>query len=90
MPMRAFCLSAVIASAAIGSPATGQGAKASSATEFARTADQLKPGDWVWAPAVAPNGQVLVDVDLSRQLATVYRNGVRIGGGIGFFRQGGA
>jgi len=39
----------------------------------------LKPGEWVWAPNVAPHGQVLVYVDLSRQLATVYRNGVRIG-----------
>ena len=42
-------------------------------------ADRLKPGEWVWAPGIAPAGQLLVYVDLSRQLATVYRNGVRIG-----------
>jgi hypothetical protein len=55
-----------------------QGAKASSAAEFARQAERLKPGQWVWAPRIAPNGPLLVYVDLSRQLATVYRNGVRI------------
>ena len=59
--------------------ANAQGATASSATEFARKADQLKPGQWVWVPNVAPEGQMLVYVDLSRQLATVYRNGVRVG-----------
>lgn len=59
--------------------ARAQGAKASSATEFARKADRLKPGEWVWAPNIAPAGQILIYVDLSRQLATVYRNGIRIG-----------
>jgi hypothetical protein len=55
-----------------------QGAVASSPPELARMADRLKPGDWVWAPQVAPGGPLLVYVDLSRQRATVYRNGVRI------------
>ena len=56
-----------------------QGAKTSAELQFAKQAEQLKPGQWVWAPAIAPTGPVLVYVDLSRQLATVYRNGVRIG-----------
>ena len=56
-----------------------QGAKVSSPVELARRADTLKPGQWVWAPKIAPSGPVLVYVDLSRQLATIYRNGVRIG-----------
>lgn len=64
---------------ALPASAFAQGATASSATEFARRADRLKPGQWVWAPGIAPDGQVLAYVDLSRQLATVYRNGVRIG-----------
>ena len=34
---------------------------------------------WVWEPQIAPDGPVLVYVDLGRQRATVYRNGVRIG-----------
>ncbi|MEI6547369.1 MAG: L,D-transpeptidase family protein, partial [Burkholderiales bacterium] len=59
--------------------AVAQGARASSAVELARQADQLKPGQWVWAPEIAPDGPITVYVDLSRQLATVYRNGVRIG-----------
>ncbi len=59
-------------------PALAQGAKASSPPEFARAIDHLKPGEWVWAPEVAPDGPVLVYVDLSRQIAMVYRNGVRI------------
>lgn len=58
--------------------AQAQGQKASSPPEFARQIDQLKPGQWVWAPQVAPNGPVLVYVDLSKQIAVVYRNGVRI------------
>ena len=59
--------------------AVAQGARASSAVELARQADQLKPGQWVWAPEIAPDGPITVYVDLSRQVATVYRNGVRIG-----------
>ncbi|WP_404334581.1 L,D-transpeptidase [Sphingomonas sp. MMS12-HWE2-04] len=58
--------------------AFAQGAKVSSAVELARQADALKPGEWVWAPGVAPAGPLLVYVDLSAQRATVYRNGVRI------------
>jgi hypothetical protein len=56
-----------------------QGAKVSSPAELARIADELKPGEWVWAPSVAPAGPLLIYVDLSRQRATVYRNGIRIG-----------
>lgn len=59
--------------------ALAQGAGASSPVELARQADRLKPGQWVWAPDIAPRGPVLVFVDLSKQTATVYRNGVRIG-----------
>ncbi len=67
-----------VAAVFLASPAWAQGAKASSAAEFARTADQLKPGQWVWAPQIARSGPLLIYVDLSRQQATVYRNGVRI------------
>lgn len=59
--------------------ANAQGATASSAPELARSIDALKPGDWVWAPQVSPHGPVLIYVDLSTQIALVYRNGVRIG-----------
>jgi hypothetical protein len=63
---------------AIASPAFAQGATVSSVPELARVAETLKPGQWVWAPQVSPAGPLLVYVNLSRQRATVYRNGVRI------------
>lgn len=59
--------------------AAAQGSRVSSPVELARQAELLKPGEWVWAPRIARSGPVLVYVDLSRQIATVYRNGVRIG-----------
>lgn len=46
---------------------------------MARKALALKPGEYVWAPEIAPAGPVTVVVDLSTQRATIYRNGVRIG-----------
>ena len=60
------------------SGALAQGAKTSAQLKLAKQAEQLKPGEWVWAPQIAPQGPVLVYVDLGRQRATVYRNGVRI------------
>lgn len=60
-------------------PAFGQGATVSSALDLAKAADTLKPGQWVFAPSLAPAGPIVIMVDLSRQTATVYRNGVRIG-----------
>jgi len=61
-----------------GAPALAQGAKSSAELAFAKQAEKLKPGEWVWKEEIAPDGPVLVYVDLGRQLATVYRNGVRI------------
>lgn len=55
-----------------------QGATVTSPVELARQAAALKPGQWVWAPQIAPAGPVLVYVDLSTQTADVYRNGVRM------------
>ena len=58
---------------------SAQGAPKSAQLELAKQAEKLKPGQWVWKPEIAPRGPILVYVDLTRQLATVYRNGVRIG-----------
>jgi hypothetical protein len=81
MRVRAGTRLALCAAVALigGRPAMAQGEKVSSAPELARVADQLKPGQWVWASRIAPAGPILIYVDLSRQRATVYRNGVRIG-----------
>ena len=60
-------------------PLAAQGAPKSAALELAKQAEKLKPGEWVWKPEIAKTGPVLVYVDLGRQRATVYRNGIRIG-----------
>jgi hypothetical protein len=72
-------LSAALLAAVPLSPALAQGAPKSASLELAKQADKLKPGEWVWKPEIAPEGPILVYVDLGRQLATVYRNGIRIG-----------
>lgn len=59
--------------------AFGQGAKTSSPLELAEAMKELKPGEWVWAPEIAPEGPVLIVVDLGEQMAFIYRNGVNIG-----------
>lgn len=70
---------AAAAAVVVATSAYAQGAKTSAQLQLARQADKLKAGEWVLKPEVAPAGPVLVYVDLSRQRATVYRNGVRIG-----------
>jgi hypothetical protein len=40
---------------------------------------QLKPGEFIWAPGVAPAGPLVMVISLDEQLAYVYRNGLRIG-----------
>ena len=39
----------------------------------------LKPGEYLWAPDVAPDGPVVIVVSLETQRAYVYRNGLPIG-----------
>jgi hypothetical protein len=77
--IRLVASAALALASALPAVAHAQGATASSPPELARAADRLKPGEWVWAASIAPSGPVLIYVDLSRQRATVYRNGVRIG-----------
>ena len=81
--MRAFrlgsCVLAVALALAAASPVFAAGTEVRSAQALAEKAAALKPGEWVWAPRVAPRGPVLVYVELDRQLASVYRNGIRMG-----------
>ncbi len=42
-------------------------------------AARLRPGQYLWAPQVAPSGAMVMIVNLETQRATVYRNGVPIG-----------
>ena len=41
--------------------------------------EELKPGGYLWAPKIAPQGPVTVIVSLATQRAYAYRNGVPIG-----------
>ena len=41
--------------------------------------EKLKPGQYVWAPQIAPDGPMLLIVNLKSQRAVLYRNGVPIG-----------
>lgn len=41
-------------------------------------AERLKPGDYIWAPEIAPRGPLLMIVSLATQRGTLYRNGVPI------------
>jgi len=43
------------------------------------TASQLKNGEYVWAPQLAPDGPMLVVVNLATQRLIAFRNGVPIG-----------
>jgi L,D-transpeptidase catalytic domain len=53
------------------------GAQESRAVETAP--GELKPGEFVWNAAVAPDGPIVVVVSLDEQRAYVYRNAVQIG-----------
>ena len=77
--VRALLAAAALAALAAPPPLHAQGAAKSAQLELAKQAEKLKPGQWLWYPKIAPIGPILVYVDLGRQLATVYRNGVRIG-----------
>ena len=41
--------------------------------------EELKPGGYLWAPGIAPQGPVTVIISLATQRAYAYRNGVPIG-----------
>src|SRR5579864_2660142 len=44
-----------------------------------KTVAHLRPGQFVWAPDIAPKGPMLLIVNLKTQHAVLYRNGVPIG-----------
>jgi hypothetical protein len=40
---------------------------------------KLKPGQFIWGAAAAPEGPIVIVVSLPEQIARVYRNGVEVG-----------
>jgi hypothetical protein len=59
-------------------PATAQQVNLSSGS-VVQTVAKLRPGQYVWAPEVAPGGPMLLVVNLTTQRAVLFRNGVPIG-----------
>lgn len=57
--------------------ANAQGSQTSSSIATAEAS--LKPGQFIWAPEISPDGPMLLVVGLDSQRANVYRNGIRIG-----------
>jgi hypothetical protein len=71
--------SVILIAAALLAPASAlaQGSPRSAITEADVAA--LKPGEFIWAPHLAPAGPMVMVVSLAAQQAYVYRNGLRIG-----------
>ncbi len=71
---------AVLAAALLSAvPAAALAPSATTSSAFDTPLDTLKPGQWIWDASIAPEGPIMVVINLKTQLAFVYRNGVRIG-----------
>jgi hypothetical protein len=75
---RVLSAAAAVCAIVVAQQVYAQGSATSAPLAYLDDARALKPGQWVWAAQDAPEGPVLVYVDLTRQVATVYRNGFRI------------
>lgn len=57
-------------------PAFAQGAKSSAPIDT--PIDQLKPGEFIWAPELVPGGPLVMVISIAEQRGYLYRNGIRI------------
>ncbi len=71
---RAVLLAGCVLTFAGTGPALGHAGKSTETTS-----DHLRPGQFLWQPELAPSGTMTMNIDLARQRAYVYRDGVRIG-----------
>jgi hypothetical protein len=77
--IRTFLLAAtLLAAPALAAPAPKPVPSLQGAT-VAETVARMKPGDYLWAPQVAPEGPVVIVVSIAQQRAYAYRNGLPIG-----------
>jgi hypothetical protein len=83
MPFRTYVLglavTAMAAPATLAASAQVEQTPSLESGSVIEAAERLKPGQFLWAPQVAPSGPVLLVVSLATQRAVVYRNGVPIG-----------
>ncbi len=63
----------------VAAQATGAPVAAPVAAPLDGPIEAMRPGDYLWAPDIAPSGPVMVIVSLTTQRAFAYRNGVPIG-----------
>lgn len=77
--MKRSWLGAVVALAGIAAAPIGAQQVDLSSGSVAEIVSKLRPGGYVWAPEVAPSGPLLLIVNLPRQRATLFRNGLPIG-----------
>ena len=77
--MHRFIITAFVAALAVVTPASAWAPGATTSSAFDTPLDQLQPGQWIWDASIAPEGPIMVVINLKTQLAFVYRNGVRIG-----------
>jgi hypothetical protein len=54
-------------------------ARSPEAAPKAKSADSLKPGEWIWYANAVPEGPMLLMVSIAQQKAYLYRNGIRVG-----------
>src|SRR5512144_2887213 len=73
----ALALALAVAASAAASPVPFWGAKESE--PVGTDPATLKPGQFLWDAAAAPDGPLVIVVSLPRQVAKVYRNGIAIG-----------
>lgn len=69
----------LVAPAAPATAAQLQAAPSLQGATVGETVAAMKPGDFLWAPQVAPEGPVVIVVSIAQQRAYAYRNGVPIG-----------
>ncbi len=74
--VRIVCL---LAAAAVLVAPSGPARAADKSSVTGAAVAALKPGEYIWAPALAPQGPLLIVISLAAQRAYVYRNGVRVG-----------
>lgn len=76
---RRFLTNAIMCAVLLISPAHALAEVPAPSITVAGAVEKLKPGEYIWAPQVAPAGPIMVIVSLQKQRAYIYRNGVIIG-----------
>ncbi len=72
-------LAALMSAALLVAPALTSAKTPAPSMTVADAVERLKPGEFIWAPQVAPEGPIMIVVSLQRQRAYIYRNGVIVG-----------